>query len=65
MIGVAALPNGNALDPFWGPGVPTRSMMTLVVSQNAAMVASQHIRWLFQLDVLPRENQVRKTENML
>lgn len=38
MIGVASLPKGNAWLPFAAPGVPTRSMITLVVSQNAAII---------------------------
>lgn len=35
-MGVTVLPNGKALLLFCGPFVPTRSMITLVVSQKAA-----------------------------
>ena len=38
MIGVASLPNGNACCWFAAEGVPTRSMITLVVSQNDAVI---------------------------
>jgi hypothetical protein len=33
MMGVAVLPNGNALLLLDAPGLPTKSMMTVVVSQ--------------------------------
>ena len=35
-MGVTVFPKGNALLSFGAPGVPTKSIMTLVVSQNAA-----------------------------
>lgn len=41
-IGVTLLPNGKALLPLDGPGLPTRSMMTAVVSQYEAMKVLSH-----------------------
>lgn len=38
-IGVAVLPNGKARSSFDGPGVPTRSMITEVVSQYEAIAS--------------------------
>lgn len=65
-IGVASLPKGNAWFPFAIPGVPTRSMITLVVSQNAAVVdvSDKFINYLIRSN-LPSENHASRTENML
>ena len=45
MIGVATLPKGNARWPLACPGVPTRSMITLVVSQNDAVISQPQTSW--------------------
>ena len=37
-IGVTLFPNGNALLPLDCPGVPTRDIITLVVSQKEAVM---------------------------
>lgn len=67
MIGVASSPNGKAryLGGLFLSGLPTRSMMTLVVSQNAAVF---QIRTKLETRLprnSPSENQARITENTL